>query len=87
MAEMLSPLATRLAAELAAEINKVQEPYRTNLIQWINNQAGREISNLNGDLTVWLSELGDAPEMTRQYVLVRGVCQKAETHFSTMIGL
>ena len=87
MADCLLPLPQRLAAELAAEINSVREPYRSNLIAWISGVAGREISNLNGDLTAWMEALGDAPEMTRQYILVRGVCQKAETHFSSMLGV
>ena len=85
MAAPLPPLAKRLAAELADEISKVEEPYRTNLITWLNGLAGREIVNLNGDLAVWLDELGGFL-MIDQYSLIRIVCQEAERYFGTRRG-
>ena len=83
MAEMLSPLATRLAAELAANISQVREPYRSNLLAWIGKQIGREIVDLQPDIVAWLNE----PEvlMMDQYTLVRIVCQQAERYFSNAI--
>ena len=85
MAAPLPPLAKRLAAELADEISKVEEPYRTNLITWLNGLAGREIVNLNGDLAVWLDELGGFL-MIDQYSLIRIVCLEAERYFGTRRG-
>jgi len=85
MAAPLPPLAQRLAAELADEISKVKEPYRSNLINWLNGLAGREIINLNGDLATWLDELGGAL-MIDQYELIRIVCQEAERYFGTRRG-
>ena len=80
MATPLPPLAERLAAELADEISKVEEPYRSNLITWLNGLAGREIINLNSDLAEWLDELGGVL-MCDQYKLIRIVCQEAERYF------
>ena len=82
MAVQLPPLAQRLAAELAAEIDQVKEPYRANLLIWLNGIAGREIANLNGDLAAWLDELGGFLMMD-QYELIRIVCQEAERYFGT----
>jgi len=80
MAAPLPPLSKRLAAELSDEIYQVKEPYRTNLITWLNGLAGREIIDLNGDLAAWLDELGGALMMD-QYALIRIVCQEAERYF------
>ena len=85
MAAPLTPLAERLAAELADEIDQVKEPYRSNLITWLNGLAGREIVNLNGDLAAWLAELGGVLMMD-QYALIRIVCQEAERYFGTRRG-
>jgi hypothetical protein len=85
MAAPLPPLAERLAAELADEIDQVKEPYRSNLITWLNGLAGREIVNLNGDLAAWLAELGGVLMMD-QYSLIRIVCQEAERYFGTRRG-
>ncbi len=85
MAAPLPPLAERLAAELAEEISKVKEPYRSNLITWLNGLAGREIVNLNGDLAAWLDELGGALMMD-QYALIRIVCQEAKRYFGKRRG-
>ena len=85
MAAPLPPLAERLAAELAAEIDQVKEPYRSNFLAWLNGLAGREIVNLNGDLASWLDELGGAL-MIDQYELIRIVCQEAEQYFGTRRG-
>jgi len=85
MASPLPLLAERLAAELVEEISKVEEPYRSNLITWLNGLAGREIVNLNGDLAVWLDELGGFL-MIDQYSLIRIVCQEAERYFGTRRG-
>ncbi len=85
MAAPLPPLAERLAAELAAEIDQVKEPYRTHLLAWLNKTAGRELDNLNGDLAAWLDELGGVL-MLDQYTLIRIVCQEAERHFGTRQG-
>jgi len=82
MAAPLPPLAERLAAELADEISKVKEPYRSNLRAWLNKTAGRKITNLNGDLAAWLDELGGVL-MIDQYELIRIVCQEAERYFGT----
>ena len=82
MAALLPPLAERLAAELAVEISKVKEPYRSNLLIWLNGIAGREIDNLNGDLAAWLDELGGVL-MIDQYALIRIVCQEAERYFGS----
>jgi len=82
MAAPLPPLAERLAAELVDEIDQVKEPYRSNLIAWLNALAGREIVNLNGDLAAWLDELGGIL-MLDQYTLIRIVCQEAERYFGT----
>jgi len=80
MAAPLPPLAERLAAELTDEINQVKEPYRSNLMTWLNGLAGREIVNLNGDLATFLAELGGFL-MIDQYALIRIVCQEAERYF------
>ena len=80
MTVQLPPLAQRLAAELAADIDQVKEPYRSNLLAWLNGLAGREIVNLNGDLASWLDELGGAL-MIDQYELIRIVCREAERYF------
>jgi len=85
MAAPLPLLAERLAAELADEIERVKEPYRSNLITWLNGLAGREIVNLNGDLAAWLDELGGFL-MIDQYSLIRIVCQEAERYFGTRRG-
>ncbi|MBL7162831.1 MAG: hypothetical protein ISS57_09520 [Anaerolineales bacterium] len=85
MATPLPPLAERLATELADEISKVKEPYRSNLIIWLNGLAGREIVNLNGDMAAWLAELGGFL-MIDQYALIRIVCQEAERYFGTRRG-
>jgi len=85
MTVQLPPLAQRLAAELAADIDQVKEPYRSNLLAWLNGLAGREIVNLNGDLASWLDELGGAL-MIDQYELIRIVCQEAERYFGTRRG-
>ena len=82
MAAPLPPLAERLAAELAVEIDRVKEPYRSNLITWLNGLAGREIVNMNGDLAAWLDELGGVL-MIDQYALIRIVCQEAERYFGS----
>ncbi|MBC8508495.1 MAG: hypothetical protein H8D34_26865 [Chloroflexi bacterium] len=82
MAAPLPPLAERLAAELADEIDQVKEPYRSNLITWLNGLAGREIVNMNGDLAAWLDELGGFL-MIDQYALIRIVCQEAERYFGS----
>jgi len=85
MAAPLPPLAERLAAELADEISKVKEPYRSNLLAWLNKTAGRKLTNLKGDLAAWLDELGGAL-MIDQYELIRIVCQEAERYFGTRRG-
>jgi len=85
MAAPLPPLAERLAAELADEISKVKEPYRSNLIVWLNKTAGRKLTNLTGDLAAWLDELGGVL-MIDQYELIRIVCQEAERYFGTRRG-
>lgn len=80
MAAPLPPLAQRLAAELADEISRVKEPYRTNLRAWINNLAGQEIIDLPFDLSVWLAGLG-GPLMLEQYALIRKLCKEAKRYF------
>ena len=85
MAVQLPPLAQRLAAELAAEIDQVKEPYRSNLLAWLNKTAGRKLTNLKGDLAAWLDELGGAL-MIDQYELIRIVCQEADRYFGTRRG-
>ena len=82
MAAPLPPLAERLAAELADEISRVKEPYRSNLLSWLEKTAGRKLDNLNGDLAAWLDELGGLL-MIDQYTLIRIVCQEAERYFGT----
>ena len=81
MATPLPPLAERLAAELAVEICQVEEPYRSNLMAWLSDLAGREIVDLSDDLATWLDELGIL--MMDQYALIRIVCQEAERYFGT----
>ena len=80
MATPLPRLAERLAAELVDEISRVKEPYRSNLLAWLEKTAGREITNLHGDLAEWLDELGGLL-MIDQYTLIRIVCQEAERYF------
>ena len=80
MAAPLSPLAERLAAELAAEIDQVKEPYRTNLLLWLNDITGREMRDLSMDLAVWFAEL-EGIQIIEQYALVRDVCKKAKRYF------
>jgi len=80
MAAPLPPLAERLAAELADDISKVREPYRTHLLAWLEETAGRKLDNLNSDLATWLNELG-CTLMFDQYKLIRIVCQEAERYF------
>ena len=80
MAAPLPPLAERLAAELVDEISKVREPYRSNLLAWLDKTAGRKLDDLNSDLAEWLDELGGVL-MFDQYKLIRIVCQEAERYF------
>ena len=85
MAAPLPLLAERLAAELADAIDQVKEPYRSNLLAWLDKIAGRKIDNLNGDLAAWLDELGGVL-MIDQYTLIRIVCREAERYFGTRQG-
>jgi hypothetical protein len=80
MAVQLPPLTQRLAAELAAEIDQVKEPYRTNLLLWLNDITGREMRDLSMDLAVWFAEL-EGIQIIEQYALVRDVCKKAKRYF------
>jgi len=81
MATPLPPLAERLAAELTVEIFQVEEPYRSNLLAWLSDLAGREIVDFSDDLAAWLDELGIL--MMDQYTLIRIVCQEAERYFGS----
>ncbi len=80
MAAILPPLSERLAAELAATINQVEEPYRASLLAWLDKAAGRDIHNLNGNLSDWLAGF-DGILMIEQYALIRCVCQYAKRIF------
>jgi hypothetical protein len=80
MAAPLPPLAERLAAELAAEIVRIKEPYRTNLLLWLNDLTGREMRDLSMGLAAWFAEL-EGIQIIEQYALVRDVCKKAKRYF------
>ena len=80
MATQLPPLAQHLAAELARDIARVNEPYRSNLLLWLVDLAGRDMDDLDTDLAHWLADLEGA-QIIEQYALVRDVCKKAKRHF------
>ena len=80
MATQLPPLAQHLASEQASDIARVKEPYRSNLLLWLNDLTGRDMDDLDTDLAHWLADL-EGTQIIEQYALVRDVCKKAKRHF------
>jgi len=85
---MFPPLAERLATELVDEIDQVAEPYRSNLLTWVEKMANSQLRAMRADscpsmhheLTAWLSGF-DTLGMIDQHQLLRLLCQDAARIF------
>ena len=88
MTEILALLAKRLATELVVEVNQVAEPFKTNLLNWMEKMADRQMNGsaadsyqcLRHELAAWLSEF-DALGMIDQHRLLSLLCQDAARIF------
>ena len=74
----VSPLAKCLADKLAEIICEVEEPYQTNLIDWISKCAGCEIIDLNGDLAIMMERFDFL--MLEQFTIMEIFCNEVALH-------
>lgn len=68
--------------ELAARINQLNEPYRSNTVAWLEEMSGRRFEDLEDDLTRYLNQMEPgARAMT--VAMLHDLLEKALRYFST----
>ncbi|MDX1600445.1 MAG: hypothetical protein R3191_02910 [Anaerolineales bacterium] len=68
--------------ELAARINQLNEPYRSNTVDWLEERSGRRFEDLEEDLPRYLNQMEPgARAMT--VTMLHDLLAKALRYFST----
>lgn len=71
-----------LANDLTTLIRRINEPYRSNLADWLRQQTGFDVNNLKGSLTMWFS-LYSEQRMLYHYQAIHLLVHEAARAFGT----